>query len=302
MRNLSWLAIFCLAFALLMFGTGTGRTFGQSEESYRLVGEWAAFPEGIEFGPVASIAHAADGTLHVLRRGEPAFFTLDRSGKYLRAWGEQLFEWSHGLRVDRNGFIWATDGRAHEVMKFSPAGKRLMTLGKRGVAGDGPDTFNRPTDVVVAENGDFFVTDGYGNSRVVKFDRNGKYIKTWGTKGTAPGQFNLPHTLVMDSRGRLLVGDRENHRIQVFDQDGNFLEQWTSLGAPYGLYITPDDTLFMVEGEVDDLLIVDGLTGRLRERIDGLDNSHWVSVDPDGNVYVAEVRPGMSIKKFVPNR
>jgi len=257
-------------------------------------------PEGLEFGPVASIAHAADGTVHVLRRTEPSFFTFDRTGKYLRSWGEGLFDWSHGLRVDRNGFIWATDGRAHEVMKFSPDGKRVMTLGQRGVAGDGPDTFNRPTDIVVAENGDLFVTDGYGNSRVVKFNKNGKFIKAWGTKGTKPGQFNLPHTVVMDSGGRLLVGDRENQRIQIFDQDGNFLEQWASLGAPYGLYMTSDDTLFMVEGEVDELLIIDGRTGRLRERTAGLDNSHWVSVDPDGNVYVAEVHEGMSIKKFVP--
>ena len=221
-KSVFWVFLLTLPFALSILLAGHA---AQSDASYRLVGEWATFPEGIEFGPVASIAHAPDGTVHVLRRTEPAFFTLDRSGKYLRSWGEGVFDWSHGLRVDRNGFIWATDGRAHEVMKFSPDGKRLMTLGKRGVAGDGPDTFNRPTDVVVAENGDFFVTDGYGNSRVVKFDKDGKFIKTWGRKGTDPGQFNLPHTLVMDSRGRLLVGDRENHRIQVLRPGRKLLEQ-----------------------------------------------------------------------------
>ncbi len=203
--------------------------------TYRLVEDWASFPEGVEFGPVASVAHAPNGTMHVLRRGEPAFFTFDATGQFVGSWGEDIFDWSHGLRVDNDGFIWATDGRAHEVFKFSPEGEILLRLGQRGVGGDGPDTFNRPTDVVVAPNGDFFVTDGYVNSRVVKFSADGTFIKTWGTKGTEPGQFDLPHTIVMDSAGRLLVGDRENGRIQIFDQDGNFLDQWTDLGKPYGL-------------------------------------------------------------------
>ena len=299
MNRFLWLGIFLSVLVVVLWPAGDPVQAGQAG-SYHLVEEWASFPSGVEFGPVASVAHTADGMMHVLRRGEPAFFTLDRNGKYLRSWGEAIFDWSHGLRVDRDGFIWATDGRAHEVMKFSPSGERLMTLGKRGVAGDTSDTFNRPTDVVVAPNGDFFVTDGYGNSRVLKFSKDGKFIKTWGTRGTGPGQFNLPHTIVMDSAGRLLVGDRENNRIQIFDQDGNFLDQWTGLGAPYGIYMAPDDTLFMVEGELDDLLIVDGKTGELRERIDGLELSHWVSMDPEGNVYVAEVHDGLSVKKFAP--
>ena len=266
--------------------------------AYRLVEDWASFPEGVEFGPVASVAHAPDGTMHVLRRGEPAFFTLDPTGKFVRSWGEDIFDWSHGLRVDKDGFIWATDGRSHEVFKFNPDGEILLRLGQRGVGGDGPDTFNRPTDVVVAPNGDFFVTDGYVNSRVVKFSADGTFIKTWGTTGTEPGQFDLPHTIVMDSAGRLLVGDRENGRIQIFDQEGSFVEQWTHLGKPYGLYMDSDDTLFMVEGEAETLLVVDGKTGELLETVEGLELSHWVSMDPDGNVYVAEVNEEMGVRKF----
>ncbi len=267
--------------------------------TYRLVEDWASFPEGVEFGPVASVAHAPNGTMHVLRRGEPAFFTFDATGQFVGSWGEDIFDWSHGLRVDNDGFIWATDGRAHEVFKFSPEGEILLRLGQRGVGGDGPDTFNRPTDVVVAPNGDFFVTDGYVNSRVVKFSADGTFIKTWGTKGTEPGQFDLPHTIVMDSAGRLLVGDRENGRIQIFDQDGNFLDQWTDLGKPYGLYIDSDDTLFMVEGETETLLVVDGKTGTLLETLGGLEQSHWVSMDPEGNVYVAQVFEEVGVLKFV---
>ena len=290
----------CLAASLILAGLATQQATAQQSSSYRLAEGWASLPSGVAFGPVASVAHQADGTMLILRRGEPAFFSLDRDGRYVRSWGEGVFDWSHGLRVDREGFIWATDGQGHQVMKFSPDGTRLMTLGKRGVAGDGPDTFNRPTDVVVAANGEFFVTDGYGNSRVVKFSKEGRFIQSWGSKGAEPGQFNLPHTIVMDSAGRLLVGDRENQRIQIFDTDGNFLDQWTGLGAPYGLFMTPDDRLFMVEGIEDHLLVVDGRTGELLERIEGLEASHWVSADAAGNVYIAEVHEGMSIKKFVP--
>ena len=289
---------FCLNALLILSCLSTEQASAQQTSSYRLVHDWANLPSGIQFGPVASIAHQSDGKMHVLRRGEPAFFTLNPDGQYIRAWGEGIFDWTHGLRVDRDGFIWATDARAHQVMKFSPDGTRLMTLGRRGIAGDGPDTFNRPTDVAVAANGDVFVTDGYGNSRVVKFSKKGEFIRSWGSKGTEPGEFNLPHTIVMDAAGRLLVGDRENHRIQIFDTEGNFLDQWTGYGAPYGLFMTPDDTLFMVEGVEDHLLVLDGRTGELLERIEGLTLSHWVSVDPRGNIYVAEVREGMSIKKF----
>ena len=122
-----------------------------------------------------------------------------------------------------------------------------MTLGTAGVSGDGPDTFNGPTDVAVAANGDIFVSDGHVNSRIVKFSKDGKFIKSWGKKGTGPGEFDLPHTIFLDSRGRLLVGDRSNKRIQIFDQDGKFLDQWTQFGSPSGIFIAPDDTLYVVD-------------------------------------------------------
>jgi hypothetical protein len=144
------------------------------------------------------------------------------------------------------------DGKGHQVFKFSPDGKVLMTLGKVGVAGSGPDEFNAPSAVLVAPNGDIFVADGHGgntNARIVKFDKTGKIIKTWGKKGNGPGEFDVPHTLAMDSRERLFVGDRGNNRIQIFDQDGKFIDQWAQFSRPSGVYIDKNDVIYVADAE-----------------------------------------------------
>jgi sugar lactone lactonase YvrE len=138
------------------------------------------------------------------------------------------------------------------VLKFSRDGKLLLALGKAGVPGDGPDTFNQPSDVVVAANGDIFVADGHGgnsNARVVKFSKDGSFIKAWGKKGSAPGEFDTPHTIALDSRGRLFVGDRNNNRIQIFDQEGRFLEAWTQFSRPSGIYIDKNDAIYVADSE-----------------------------------------------------
>lgn len=168
-----------------------------------------------------------------------------------------MFVLPHGIHVDRAGNVWVTDGlgkdgKGHQVFKFSPEGKVLMTLGKAGVAGEGPDEFNAPSAVLVAPNGDVFVADGHGgntNARIVKFSPEGKFIKTWGKKGSAPGEFDTPHTLAMDSRGRLFVGDRQNNRIQIFDQDGNFIDQMFQFSRPSGVFIDRNDTLYVADSE-----------------------------------------------------
>jgi len=154
----------------------------------------------------------------------------------------------HKITVDKDGDLWVADnglkdGRGQQVFKFNPDGKILLTLGKAGVAGPGSDTFDQPTEVAVAANGDIFVADGHGrapaaNARIMKFDKNGKFIKTWGKKGTAIGEFDCPHTLAFDSRGRLFVGDRQNNRIQIFDQDGRFIAEWKQFGRPSGSSLT----------------------------------------------------------------
>jgi sugar lactone lactonase YvrE len=192
----------------------------------------------------------------------------------------------------------------------------LMTLGKAGVTGSGPDLFDQPTDVVIASNGDIFVTDSHRNgpnNRVVKFDRTGKYIKEWGKKGSGPGEISEPHTIALDSRGRLFVGDRENNRIQIFDQDGKFLDQWHQFGRPSGIYITGDDTIYVTDSESGPDTGAHELTTirkgiRIGSARDGsvktfIEESEWaapdhsgaegVGVDASGNVYGAVVRRQM---------
>ena len=161
------------------------------------------------------------------------------------------------MTIDREGNVWVTDaqdkdGKGQQVFKFSPEGKVLMTLGKAGVAKEGPDTFNGPTDVVIASNGDIFVSDGHvanANGRIVKFSKDGKFIKAWGKKGTGPGEMDTPHSIAMDSKGRLFVADRGNSRIQIFGQDGHFIAEWKQFGRPSGLYIDKKDHLYVVDSQ-----------------------------------------------------
>jgi hypothetical protein len=267
---------------------------------YRLVPGWGTLPNGAQWGEVPGMAIDAAGKIYAFHRAEPPIVELDRDGTVLKQWGEKLFAWPHGMRVDRFGNLWITDGQARngigqQVFKYSPDGKLLMTLGTKGVRGEGPDTFAGPCDVAVAANGDIFVADGHVNARVVKFDQNGRFIKAWGRKGEGPGEFNLPHTLVIDSRGRVLVGDRSNNRIQIFDQDGNFLDQWTQFGTPSGMYISPDDTLYVVDYNVKKgVFIGSAKDGSVKYKLDDA-VAEGVAVDADGNIYVGETVPGTTL-------
>jgi sugar lactone lactonase YvrE len=182
---------------------------------------------------------------------------FDSSGRLVASFGGGMFIFPHGLYIDADDNVWVTDGRAkdgkgQQVFKFSPTGRVLMTLGKAGVAGNGPDTFNGPSDVLVAPNGSIFVADGHGgdtNARIVKFDKDGKYIKEWGKKGSGPGEFETPHGLVLDPQGRLLVADRGNSRIQVFDQEGKFIAEWKQFGRPSGIALDRSGLLYSADSE-----------------------------------------------------
>ncbi|MSO30426.1 MAG: 6-bladed beta-propeller [Acidobacteria bacterium] len=211
-------------------------------QPYRTTRDWGALPPGVKWAAVTAVEPAPDGTIYVIHRcfanscaGRPEgpILQYDATGKLLRSWGAGLFIFPHGGHVDRDGNLWVTDargegGKGHQVFKFDPNGTILMTLSKAGVSGSGPSLFDQPNDVVVAPSGDIFVTDSHRsgtNNRIVQFTKDGTFIGEWGKKGSGPGEFSEPHTIAMDSQGRLFVGDRENNRIQIFDQNGRYLDQ-----------------------------------------------------------------------------
>lgn len=270
---------------------------------YQLVENWAHFPPGVtKWGAATGVDVDAQGNVYVLHRNETMpIMAFDRNGNFLRAWGQGLFKTTHFLRVDHSGNVWVTDRGDMQAFKFSAEGKLLLTLGKKGITGDNssPDAFNGMADVAVAKNGDILIADGEGpNTRVAKFSSAGRLIKWWGGKGTGPGQFDVPHSIAIDAKGRVYVADRANNRIQIFDQAGKFLKQWTSFGTPWGLFIK-GNRIYVVDGTENNwLLIADLKTGKVLEKIQGLNNATAVAVDSTGAIYVGEVN-GTNVKKFV---
>jgi sugar lactone lactonase YvrE len=226
---------------------------------------------------------------------------FDATGKVTRSFGAGMFVQPHGIWVDGSGDVWVTDGqgdagKGHVVVKFSPEGNVLMTLGTPGVAGADEKTFNQPSDVVTSSAGDIFVADGHGsrsNARIVKFSKDGRFLKAWGTQGSRPGEFNTPHTIAMDSRGRLYVGDRGNERIQIFDQDGRFIAEWRQFGRTSSLAFDRDDTLYAAcqqGAHLEPGLRVGTIEGAVKDYVPILDgNTEGIAVDAAGNVYSSEV-------------
>jgi hypothetical protein len=215
-----------------------------------------------------------------------------------------MFLWPHGFRIDRDGNLWVTDGRGadgkgQQVFKLSRDGKVLLTLGTKGVAGETAATFDGPCDVAIGTNGDIFVADGHRNNRVVKFTRDGTFVKAWGRKGQGRGEFQTPHAIAIDSRGRLLVADRGNQRIQIFDQDGKFLDEWKQFGRPSGILITADDTMYVADVQDKRGIVVGSAKdGTVRGVIEGtLPES--IAVDRSGAVYAGETTTGRTLRKFV---
>jgi streptogramin lyase len=236
-------------------------------QPYRRAENFFKLPAGRTMGSSSAVAIDSHGHVWVADRCgtnscadsklDP-IMEFDAKGSFIQAFGGGKLNFPHGLFIDRANHIWVTDGhvgagKGDDVLEFDRNGRLLRTLGKPGVAGDGPDTFNPPSAVLVAPNGDIFVADGHdpgeGNARIVKFDKDGKFIKQWGTHGRGPGQFEMPHTLAMDSQGRLFVGDRDNDRVQIFNQDGKLLAMWKQFGRPSGVYIDQHDVLYVSDSE-----------------------------------------------------
>jgi sugar lactone lactonase YvrE len=252
---------------------------------------------------------------------------LDANGKILAKFGGGLTNWPHGFYVDQSGDVWITDGRGengkgHTVTKFSPDGEVLMALGKPGQAGDAPGLFDTPSDVITAPNGDIFVADGHGvmaghqtNDRIVKFAKDGTFLTTWGKHGSAPGEFDVPHSLALDSQGRLFVADRSNSRLQIFDQDGKFIAEWRQFGRPSSVYIDKSDTIYVADSQSDDksnpgfkqgIRIGSAKDGKVVSFIPLTDpavgSSEELAADEHGNIYAGFTAAGkIAVRKFVKN-
>jgi DNA-binding beta-propeller fold protein YncE len=297
---------------------------------------WGPLPDGRTWGSSAGVDIGPDGHVWAYDRcGASALeggcdvsnvnpiLKFDRTtGKVLTSFGAGQFVLPHGIHVDRGGNVWVTDSqgnkagtKGHQVIKFSPEGKVLLRLGRAGVPGGGHDTFNEPCDVITNANGDIFVADGHSGQnpkppesatgRIVKFNREGKFLKEWGRIGSEDGEFRTPHALAFDSRGRLFVADRGNHRIQIFDQEGKFLASYVQFSRISGLFIDPKDMLYAIDSESNPTNHPGWKTGirigpagadKVTAFIPGHDSKRGpqgvagegVAVDRDGNVYVAE--------------
>ena len=321
MRRHVWIGILLSAVVLIPghpAGQGRGAGGNLPALAYKLVEfptpatSAAGFPAAWNFIQVSSVAVTAKGTVLVLHRGAHPLLEFDTSGKFIRSWNLDIDDgkvagipkdnWApdrsrysavygpagctdcgaHSVRVDRDGNVWVVDATAHLVYKLSPEGKELMRLGRKGVAGTSNDTFNLPTDVAFASNGDIYVSDGYGGARVVKFSRDGKYLLQWGKRGNGPGEFMLPHNVVVDAQDRVYVTDRDNQRIEVFDATGKYLTEWKDTGGVSGMVITKDGNI--VAGPV-----LRDLTGKAIGRFPEAQAAHGAAVDAAGNVYLAQL-------------
>lgn len=334
-RSLKWASIGIL---ILGFAFGVVWTIAKfraspppTGEAYHLVPGWPRLPEGLVFGQVAGVDVDSNGDVYVFHRAErfwggeeielefiasPTVLVLDgATGEVIDQRGEETFVMPHGLTIDDQDNIWLTDVGLHQVFKFDAAGNLLMALGERGVPGADMAHFNMPTDVAIAPDGSFYISDGYMNSRITKFSEDGEYVTSWGAKGTSPGQFDVPHSIAFDSRGRVYVADRGNARIQIFDETGQFIEEWkdSSLGRPWAVRIESNGNIFLVDGGDQNEFWPD------RARVLKLDSKgnvissfgsygkppgqfiwpHTIAVGPDGALYVGEVATGMRIQKFI---
>jgi sugar lactone lactonase YvrE len=322
-----------VATAALSFGTAQAQEVNDANSvnaapnPYQVVDNWGQLPQGRVWGMAIGVDIDRDGkSVWIFDRCGAKTCTgsnvapiqkFDASGKLLTSFGAGMFNFPHGLFVDRDNNIWVTDGKAdggkgHVAVKFSQDGKVLMTLGTPGVAGADETHFNAPSDVVVAPNGDIFVADGHGgdtNARIVKFSKDGKFITAWGHKGTGHGEFQTPHGLAMDSAGHIYVADRENDRVQIFDQDGKFIAEWKQFGRPSGVFIDKNDMIYVADSQSGEKFnksfkqgirigsVKDGKVIAFIDKAGTHEMPEGVAADADGNVY-GGFTANQTVKKF----
>jgi DNA-binding beta-propeller fold protein YncE len=281
------------------------------EMDYVAVADPLPLPAGLNMGAPASVAFDAKGNLFVLYRGTQALAEFDANGKFVRAFGEG-FRRTHGLTIDRDGNLWVTDVGAHIVVKMNTQGQTLLTIGTKGEAGEWNEAtqshhLNEPNQVAINRAGDVFIVQGHtpgkGDPRVLKFDKDGNFKKSWGGLGTEPGMFNVAHGLAFDAKGQLWIADRENERIQIFDDEGKFIREIKYAGLPCGLDIG-GLYIYMVNGFAGQLLRLDlngnvlAAIGKSGKGVGEFGEAHNVAVNPKGEIYVAD-SVNSAVQKFV---
>lgn len=269
---------------------------------YHPVETGLTLPPDVKLGASSGVAFTAGGHMIVLNRGAHPVIEFDQQGRFVRAFGEGLYNRPHGLRIDADGNIWSTDVQGHTVMKMSPTGQVLLTLGTRGQPGAwdeaaGTRLLYEPADLAFAPNGDVFIVQGHGRGegRVLRFDRTGKFITSWGGKGAEPGRFDQPHSILVH-KGEVLVADRENRRVQVFDQNGRYLRAWAFKGLPCGLLVGPDAQLYLATGFSGQILRLDAdgrpvaMMGQPGPgpALGDFGEAHYMAIAPNGDIYVAD--------------
>ncbi|MDX2250241.1 MAG: kelch repeat-containing protein [Bacteroidia bacterium] len=257
------------------------------------------------------VAVNSRGHVFVFNKGFRQLEEFDAHGSFVRSLGQGLFKDPHGLRIDKEDNIWTTDLESHVVIKLSPEGRVLMVLGQNNTSGLYDSVrqrvlFFKPADIAFSENGDLYIADGYGNSRMVRLDKSGNLIRAWGKKGGGQGDFDNPHNVVIPPNGRVYVADRNNRRIQVFNANGDFIAAWTHLGKPWGLTLSPDNHIYMTDGDVEKILKLD-LEGNIKgiihcgpgTQLGQMHAAHGIASGPDGGIYVTEVL-NWRVQKFMP--
>ena len=278
---------------------------------YKPVEHGLKLPDGITLGASSAVAVTANGHLLVFNRGPFPLLEFDKDGKFVRSMGEGRYVRPHGMRLDTQGNIWTTDVNGHTVTKMSPQGDVVMTLGTKGQAGDWNDAansrlLNEPTDLAFGPGGEIYLLQGHGRGeeRLLKFDRSGKFLKSWGGRGAAPGQFDTSHSIVVDSKGLLYVADRQNRRVQIFDGEGKYLKEWKYAGLPCGLFIGPGQQMYLVTGFAGQILKLDAngkalaATGQPGKQLGEFGEAHYMALGPAGEIWVADtVKP--ALHKFI---
>jgi DNA-binding beta-propeller fold protein YncE len=278
---------------------------------YVAVADDFKLPAGMTLGSTSGVAINSKGNIFILNRGPHPLMEFDANGKFIRSLGEGFFDRPHGLRIDAEDNIWATDVASHIVYKFSPEGRIVLVLGVRGSPGEMHAyghlrLFHEPNDLAFGPAGEIYVIQGHGRAepRVIKFDRDGNFIKTWGKKGTGPGEFDIAHSIAVDARGLLYVADRNNQRIQVFDGDGNFIRESKHPGTPCGLFISPDQHIWLAHGHAGQVLKLDlngnvlGATGKQGKALGQFGEAHYIAVSARDEIFVADTL-NWRVQKFV---